>query len=65
MDASRPFPPSVQTFEDFELTTFSFVDRCPYCGAKFGEAGTTHDGKPCSHPTKMSTGFGAVAGVKK
>lgn len=39
--------------EDFKLTAFSLVSHCPYCGAKFDEEGTTNDGKPCSHPTKM------------
>ncbi len=42
---------------DFQLTSFSLVSRCPYCGAKFGEAGTTNDGKPCTHPTKMTNGM--------
>jgi hypothetical protein len=54
--------------DDFRFESFSLVDRCPYCGAKFGQKGTTHDGKPCSHPTMMTTNSGLegfVAGTSK
>jgi hypothetical protein len=53
--------------DDFNLTSFSIVEHCPYCGAKFNEEGKTRDGKDCTHPTKMTMfqGFSAVAGTGK
>jgi hypothetical protein len=52
-DVDAACGPREFNLEKVELQSVSVVSRCPYCGSGFDEEGTTVDGKPCTHPTKL------------